>query len=60
MSRPRIVSKSDVLVLNRPKSRRHPQINVRVSVDRGILSVLSMQKKCIFFKVQRSTESEVC
>lgn len=52
MSRSRIVSKSDVLLLHRPKSRRHPQINVRVSVETGTLSVQSMEKGCIFFKVK--------
>lgn len=52
MSRSRIVSKSDVLLLHRPKSRRHPRINVRVSVETGTLSVQSMEKGCIFFKVK--------
>lgn len=48
----RLVSKSEVLVLHRPKSKKSRFINVQVTVNRGELSIQTVVAgKCIFRKV---------
>ena len=51
-ARSRIVTKSDVLGLHRPKSRKHPFIHVRVTVERGSMYVESLEKRFPFQKVR--------
>lgn len=46
-----VISKSDILVLRRPKSRKHPFIYVRVTVDDGSFFLLSQEKRSGFLKV---------
>ncbi|XP_064389423.1 alsin-like [Halichondria panicea] len=48
--RARIVSKSEVLVLCRPCSRRHRTISVGVTVERGCIQMHSVQRKMALFK----------
>ncbi len=51
-----IVSKSEVLVLRRPNSRRNPFIYVRVSVERGEFFIQSQERRCMFRKVRTLTQ----